>query len=203
MSPTAPDTTTIVETTVEPDTPATDTPATDTSATDTSATGTSDVAVLYHHLVRITRSLRSGGQGVLSAGVASALWTIINHGPLRLSELADRESVTMPTMSRIVASLEQQGFVERAPDPDDGRARQLVATVAGTEHINHARSAKAQILGTAMERLDPQTRSHLTEGVVALAAALSDTALSDTALSDTALSGDELADSAEHSVPPR
>ncbi|AFA74426.1 putative transcriptional regulator, MarR family [Gordonia polyisoprenivorans VH2] len=193
MSPTAPDTTTIVETTVEPDTPATDTPA-----TDTSATGTSDVAVLYHHLVRITRSLRSGGQGVLSAGVASALWTIINHGPLRLSELADRESVTMPTMSRIVASLEQQGFVERAPDPDDGRARQLVATVAGTEHINHARSAKAQILGTAMERLDPQTRSHLTEGVVALAAALSDTALS-----DTALSGDELADSAEHSVPPR
>lgn len=193
MSPTAPDTTTIVETTVEPDTPATDTPA-----TDTSATGTSDVAVLYHHLVRITRSLRSGGQGVLSAGVASALWTIINHGPLRLSELADRESVTMPTMSRIVASLEQQGFVERAPDPDDGRARQLVATVAGTEHINHARSAKAQILGTAMERLDPQTRSHLTEGVVALAAALSDTALS-----DAALSGDELADSAEHSVPPR
>ncbi len=134
MSPTAPDTTTIVETTVEPDTP----------ATDTSATGTSDVAVLYHHLVRITRSLRSGGQGVLSAGVASALWTIINHGPLRLSELADRESVTMPTMSRIVASLEQQGFVERAPDPDDGRARQLVATVAGTEHINHARSAKAR-----------------------------------------------------------
>ncbi|OZC31441.1 MarR family transcriptional regulator [Gordonia polyisoprenivorans] len=198
MSPTAPDTTTIVETTVEPDTP-----ATATSATDTPATGTSDVAVLYHHLVRITRSLRSGGQGVLSAGVASALWTIINHGPLRLSELADRESVTMPTMSRIVASLEQQGFVERAPDPDDGRARQLVATVAGTEHINHARSAKAQILGTAMERLDPQTRSHLTEGVVALAAALSDTALSDTALSDTALSGDELADSAEHSVPPR
>lgn len=193
MSPTAPDTTTIVETTVEPDTP----------ATDTSATGTSDVAVLYHHLVRITRSLRSGGQGVLSAGVASALWTIINHGPLRLSELADRESVTMPTMSRIVSSLEQQGFVERAPDPDDGRARQLVATVAGTEHINHARSAKAQILGTAMERLDPQTRSHLTEGVVALATALSDTDLSDTALSDTALSGDELSDSAEHSVPPR
>lgn len=107
MSPTAPDTTTIVETTVEPDTP----------ATDTSATGTSDVAVLYHHLVRITRSLRSGGQGVLSAGVASALWTIINHGPLRLSELADRESVTMPTMSRIVASLEQQVSSSARPTP--------------------------------------------------------------------------------------
>ncbi|QTI68047.1 MarR family transcriptional regulator [Gordonia sp. L191] len=154
MSTTAPDTTTAVEATATPD--------------------TSDVAVLYHHLVRITRSLRTGGQGVLSAGVASALWTIINHGPLRLSELADRESVTMPTMSRIVASLEQQGFVERAPDPDDGRARQLVATVAGTEHINQARSARAQILGAAMERLDPQMRSHLTEGVVALASALSD-----------------------------
>ncbi|RPA61079.1 MarR family transcriptional regulator [Gordonia oryzae] len=193
MSPRAPNTTTIVETTIAPVTPATDTP---------------DVAILYHHLVRITRSLRSGGQGVLSAGVASALWTIINHGPLRLSELADRESVTMPTMSRIVASLEQQGFVERAPDPDDGRARLLVATVAGTEHINHARSTKAQILGTAMERLDPQTRSHLTEGVVALAAALTDTAPTDTAPTDTALShtkrsGDELADTPESSVPPR
>ncbi|MGV9671425.1 MarR family winged helix-turn-helix transcriptional regulator [Gordonia sp. NPDC003504] len=135
---------------------------------------TVDVAVLYHQWVRITRALRAGGQGNLSAGVASALWTIINHGPLRLSALAKRESVSLPTMSRIVGNLEQGGYVERLPDPDDGRARQLAATPAGTELINHAKSKKALMLADALDRLDPQTRAELTRGIAALADVLTD-----------------------------
>ena len=64
--------------------------------------GTKDVAVLHHHLVRVTRALRTSGTGNLSVGTASALWTINAHGPLRMSALAEREAVsythlTLPT----------------------------------------------------------------------------------------------------------
>ncbi|MFT4126520.1 MAG: MarR family transcriptional regulator [Gordonia sp. (in: high G+C Gram-positive bacteria)] len=131
-----------------------------------------DIAVVYQNMVTVTRALRSRAPGNLSAGLASALWTVICHGPLRLSELAEREKVTMPTMSRIVASLETQGYLERSPDPDDGRARQLVATEAGADLIGHARSEKAQLLAAAMDRLDPETREHLVTGLTDLVTAL-------------------------------
>ncbi|MGV9857382.1 MarR family winged helix-turn-helix transcriptional regulator [Gordonia sp. NPDC003425] len=147
----------------------------DTAGAATIGTDTTDVAALHHHLVRITRSLRTSGTGNLSAGVASALWSVIGHGPLRLSELAERESVTMPTMSRIVAGLEQQGLVARTPDPEDGRARLLVATDAGTELIRHARSAKAQLLAAAIGRLDAAEQEEVVRSVETLADALSDT----------------------------
>lgn len=150
--------------------------ASDATPTDPAAAGATspDVEALYYQLVRITRSLRTGGPGTLTAGVASALWTIMSQGPMRMSELADREAVTMPTMSRIVATLEQQGFVERRPDPDDGRARQLVATDAGITVINTTQSRRAEILADALDQLDPQARDHLRHGLAALSEALTD-----------------------------
>ncbi|MGC4960506.1 MarR family transcriptional regulator [Gordonia sp. DT218] len=138
--------------------------------------GTTDVATLYHQLTRINRTLRTrGGNRNLSAGVAAALWTVINHAPIRLSELAERESVTAPTMSRIVAALEEQGFVERTPDPDDGRARLLNPTPAGVELIANARTERARVLAEALDALDDDDRSTVGRGLMILAAALGTT----------------------------
>ncbi|QGS26884.1 MarR family transcriptional regulator [Gordonia bronchialis] len=132
-----------------------------------------DVATVYHQLTQINRALRTrGGQGSLSAGVAAALWTIANHSPIRLSTLAQRESVTAPTMSRIVATLEEQGYVERMIDPDDARARLFTATPAGIELLSHARSLRAQLLADAIDRLDADDRDAVHRGLAALAGAL-------------------------------
>ncbi|MFT4042927.1 MAG: MarR family transcriptional regulator [Gordonia sp. (in: high G+C Gram-positive bacteria)] len=133
---------------------------------------TTDVAQLHHDLVRITRSLRTNGPGNLSAGVASALWSLITYGPLRLSELSERESVALPTMSRVVAGLEQRGLVTRVPDPEDGRARLLVPTREGTDLIQHSRSKKAQLLDAALGRLEPAERAAVLTSVQLLANAL-------------------------------
>ncbi|WAC56336.1 MarR family transcriptional regulator [Gordonia sp. SL306] len=138
--------------------------------------GNADVATLYHQLTRINRTLRTrGGKSNLTAGVAAALWTVINHAPIRLSELAERESVTAPTMSRIVAALEEQGFVERTPDPDDGRARLLTPTPAGVELIANARTERARVLAAALDRLDDDDRSTVSRGLMILAQALGTT----------------------------
>ncbi|MDS1114366.1 MarR family transcriptional regulator [Gordonia westfalica] len=138
------------------------------------AEDTSEIAALYRDLVRVFRTLRTAGNSDdLTAGLSSALWTVINHGPLRLSALADIESIGMPTASRVAANLEQRGLVERTVDPDDGRARLLQATATGVAVINHARSAKSRLLADAVATLDPSAREHLAPTIAALADALS------------------------------
>lgn len=135
-----------------------------------------EVATLYHLLTRINRALRTrGGQSSLTTGVAAALWTVINHGPIRLSALAELESVTAPTMSRVVAALEEQGYVERTADPEDGRAKLLSATPEGIELIRNARTRKARLLSEVMDELAPDDRAAVSRGLSILADALGTT----------------------------
>ena len=64
---------------------------------------------------RLNRRIRIDGHESIPPLQLSALVTVELHGPLRLSELARREAVTAPTMSRVLAALDEQGLVHRAP----------------------------------------------------------------------------------------
>src|SRR3954454_3709518 len=70
---------------------------------------------------RLSRRVRIDGHESIPPLQLSALVTVEQHGPLRLSELARREAVTAPTMSRALTSLVEQGVVIREPDPQDAR----------------------------------------------------------------------------------
>jgi DNA-binding MarR family transcriptional regulator len=61
----------------------------------------------------------------------SVLGTLVREGETRLSALGEREGLNPTMLSRVVAALERAGWVERAPDPDDGRASRVSATAAG------------------------------------------------------------------------
>jgi DNA-binding MarR family transcriptional regulator len=52
---------------------------------------------------------------------------------LRISQLLDDVLLTQGGMSKLIARLEQAGFVERAPDPDDARASRVRLTPAGVD----------------------------------------------------------------------
>lgn len=52
------------------------------------------------------------------------------HG-LRLTDLAEREGITKQSMAEIVDGMERAGYVERAPDPSDARARLVRFTQKG------------------------------------------------------------------------
>lgn len=54
---------------------------------------------------------------------------------LRISELASRLRVTLQRTGQLVAELEEVGYVERIPDPTDGRARRVVFSPRGLELI--------------------------------------------------------------------
>ena len=88
-----------------------------------------------------------------------ALETLVEHGPLRLSALAERLFLDKSTTSRVVASLVKKGYVEQSADAQDGRAIALSATRKG-------RTLCARITGDLVDQqrqllqdLDPDVRS--------------------------------------------
>ena len=57
---------------------------------------------------------------------------------LRLTALAARTNATLPRLSRVVSRLEREGFLERRPCPEDGRAINARLTAAGLAKITRA-----------------------------------------------------------------
>lgn len=58
-------------------------------------------------------------------------------------ELAAHEKVQPPSMTRVLASLEERGLVVRAPHPSDGRQVIVALTDAGTTLIEEVRAREA------------------------------------------------------------
>lgn len=56
----------------------------------------------------------------------------------RLTDLAARAQMTKPSMGYLVEHLERCGYLERTPDPADGRARLVTLTDRGWREIDDA-----------------------------------------------------------------
>jgi len=63
----------------------------------------------------------------------------------RIVELAERAKMTKQGMSKLVASLDERGYVERVPDPEDGRAQIIQFTPRGRAALAAASEAIAEI----------------------------------------------------------
>jgi DNA-binding MarR family transcriptional regulator len=66
-------------------------------------------------------------------------------GPVTIGALAERLDVTQQATSKAVADLEQRGYVERAADPDDARARLVALTARGRAVVAAAREHRAAL----------------------------------------------------------
>lgn len=67
-------------------------------------------------------------------------------GPARISELAHRQRIAQPSMTGLAQRLEGEGWVERRPDPADGRATLVRITAAGREALDdYRRSAASRV----------------------------------------------------------
>jgi DNA-binding MarR family transcriptional regulator len=74
-------------------------------------------------------------------------------GPRTIGSLAERLGVSQQATSKAVADLERRGYVRRAADPADGRARQVALTERGQSAITAGRRHRAAVAAELGARL--------------------------------------------------
>jgi DNA-binding MarR family transcriptional regulator len=105
-------------------------------------------------VARTARRLRQEAGAGLSPSQNAALATIDRHGPLTPSELATHERIQRPTVTRLLARLEEDGLVSRAPDPADRRSSLISLTDDGRALLRAVRSRKDAYLAQRLRDLD-------------------------------------------------
>lgn len=85
----------------------------------------------------------------------SALALVVKHPGISMTDLAAAESVAMPTMTRMVDALEDQGLIVRKRGSEDRRSVLLAATAKGRELVERARGQRVEAMARAIARLEP------------------------------------------------
>src|ERR1700727_2387109 len=132
--------------------------------------GVIDVTRLRAALARLSRRMRRHELAGLTPTQLAALSTVERAGPLRLGDLAAAEGIAPPPLTRMVAVLEELGYVRRDADPKDARASTLAITQKGHETLERLREEGTVMLTESLRLLTPDQRTALADPLPALEA---------------------------------
>jgi DNA-binding MarR family transcriptional regulator len=105
-------------------------------------------------LLKLNRHLRRELHSLdVTAGQVAVLAAIKNSPGIGVRELASREGMSSPGMSKYVARLETAGLVTRAADSDDRRRVGLVLTENAQRVLRSVRSRRTAWLAARLKRL--------------------------------------------------
>jgi DNA-binding MarR family transcriptional regulator len=107
-------------------------------------------------------------QAEITISQARTLSTLATRGPHRITDIALIEQVAQPTMSVLVARMEDHGLVERSPDPGDPKANLISITTAGIELWRSLVALRTNLLGTGLALLSESERKSLQAALPAL-----------------------------------
>ena len=105
----------------------------------------------------------------LSSSKLSALSVVVFGEPITVSELAEAEQVSTPTISRLIKDLEAAGLVKRRRDRLDRRVQQVRATSKGKQLLHKGRRRRVKMLARDLAGLSKRERSTLAEAAEILA----------------------------------
>jgi DNA-binding MarR family transcriptional regulator len=107
-------------------------------------------------------------------GISTAKLSVIGQlhraGPMSPTELAAREGVKLPSLTRLVAELEDEGWLARKAHATDGRRSMLVLTAAGTRRLVGAAQAADQPLAAILATVGADDRRVLLQACTLLEA---------------------------------
>ena len=113
-------------------------------------------------VVRLNRKLRAQRtSSMVTLTQLAALSTVYKCGPLTPGELAAKEGVQPPSMTRVIAALEEMGYVTRQPHPTDGRQAIVAISEAGRRFHNDQIMAKEAWLDRRLAELTEDERELL------------------------------------------
>ncbi len=128
---------------------------------------------LQRVLSRVFSVLRRGDPsrtetGDLTLAQLSILLTLLDQGPIRMTELAAHERVRTPTTTVAIRRLEKLGLVKRSRDPSDLRAVLVDITPRGLAQHREALAARQAQLAALLSKLSEEDLETLTKALVPL-----------------------------------
>src|SRR6202045_2867924 len=128
---------------------------------------------LYRVLSKLVSVLRRGdtsrvATGDLTLAQLSILLTLIDRGPIRMTELAAHERVRTPTTTVAIRRLEKLGLVKRSRDPSDLRAVLVDITPRGLAQHRESLAARQAQLAALLSKLSHEDLETLTKAVAPL-----------------------------------
>jgi DNA-binding MarR family transcriptional regulator len=129
----------------------------------TTATRTT-IAELASHLrpalLRLTRVVRNQRVDMsVTLTQLSAMGTLFKHGPMSAGELAALERVQPPSMTKVLANLEERGLVRRDVHPSDRRQAVIAITPAGEALLDSERRSRDAWLTKRLGTLSAEERA--------------------------------------------
>ncbi|GAA2790216.1 MULTISPECIES: MarR family winged helix-turn-helix transcriptional regulator [Crossiella] len=113
-------------------------------------------------VVRLNRRLRAQRtDSTVTLTQLSALSCLFKCGPLTPGELAAKEGVQPPSMTRVIAALEDHRFATRRPHPTDGRQAIVEISDQGRAFIRADVQARERWLDKQLAELDDSDREVL------------------------------------------
>ena len=108
-------------------------------------------------VVRLNRRLRAQrADSALTLSQLSALSCLHKAGSMTPGELAAKEGVQPPSMTRVIAALEDNGLVARRAHPTYGRQAIVEVTEAGQARIEEEVSIRERWLDQHLAELDEE-----------------------------------------------
>lgn len=108
---------------------------------------------------------QSGSRPDLTLAQLSILLTLLDSGPIRMTELAARERVRTPTTTVAIRRLEKLGLVKRSRDPSDMRAVLVEVTPEGLVQHGEALATRRAYLAAMLTRLSQEERRDLSQAL--------------------------------------
>jgi DNA-binding MarR family transcriptional regulator len=118
--------------------------------------------------MRTVRRLKRETDGEHSVSVVAALASVNSRGPLTLSELAEAEGISRPSMTVLAASLLEQDLVARELDSSDGRLVRVRITPAGKRVLERSRTRHNAYLAKRLRSLSVEELGTLDQAATIL-----------------------------------
>lgn len=129
---------------------------------------TSDSQRLAAAVARLNRRLRQERQSDLTASQLSVLGAVRELDAATPGQIAARERVRPPSITRTLNCLEEDGYVERRPHPQDGRQVVLVISDRGEDVLAAERARRDAWLDSRLAALGEDEREILRRAVPVL-----------------------------------